>query len=160
MKAKPTHEKKRRLTTTYKNHAMKPNPSHPILFYDERETIDPSPAISRRRKFEKGKKKRKKRVFCEFDLFICCTYIRTYLVPTYYTYIHEVILSIISKKPLFFLPKEKSERKRKVREKKRRKSFSHRTYLPRDVGFFFLFVSKRYTDIQVHVGTYLPYTLP
>lgn len=105
---------------------------------NEKRTIDPSPAISRRRKFENSKIRKqkinqaKKRFFCEFDLFTCCTYTHTYLVPTYLLYIYEVILSIISlsKKSLrvcfVFLPNEKSERRgkdkegqKKVRAKKR-----------------------------------------
>lgn len=107
---------------------MKPNPCS-IPFYsttNEKRTIDPSPSISRRRKeIWKTKNQEKKRWFCEFDLFICCTY--TYMHTWYLLlYIHEVILSIISfslKKKLrvlflFFLPNDKSERKRKEKKRK------------------------------------------
>lgn len=119
---KPTHEKKRRLTT-YKNHAMKPNPSHSILFYDERETNDRSLILNFKtkkkiRKFENKKSIEKKRYSCEFDLFICCTYTYIHtLVPTYYTYMRSfcpLSLSLSKKTYEFFFwilpPKEKSER--------------------------------------------------
>lgn len=99
---------------------------HPILFYsttNEKRTIDPSPWISRRRrKFVNKKSIEKKTIFCEFDLFICCTYLTYILGTSYLLYIYEVILSIISLKKektlssvLFFLPNENSDRRGKER---------------------------------------------
>lgn len=133
-KAKPTHQKKRRLTTD-KNYAMKPNSSHSILFYDERETNDRSLTTLNLKKMKENSKKtknqEKKDLFCQFDLFICCTYIHTYLVPTYYTYMRSFCpLSLfLSKKnsEFFFLciPPMKSrigeERKGKGKKKKKKK---------------------------------------
>lgn len=143
---------------------MKRNPSHPIRFYDERETNDRSLIRNFKKKKEKNRKKKrnqlkKKRFFCEFDLFICCTYIRTYLVPTYLLYIHEVILSIISLKKrkdseffLFSPTKSRRGEEKKCKGKKRKEKRGDPfyilpgTYLPREVGFF-PFFSK---DILIH----------
>lgn len=107
-------------------------------------------------------------------MFICCTYIHTYLVPPIHTYMRSFCpLSLQKRKDsefffcFFYLTESRigEEKKRKgnkkERKKKRRKSVSCSTYLPRDVGFFFLFFSSSmYTDIQVHVGTYLTYLIP
>lgn len=156
----------------------------PILFYDERETNDRSlTTLNFKTKKKKNWKRKisilkKKGFSCEFDLFICCTYY-TYIHTWYLLlYIYEVVLSIISLsqppplRVLFvFPPNEMSERKRKVRAKKKKEEVQSEDilfifYLPY-LGtlvfpfFFFLFFFKKilYTDTQVHVGTYLPYTL-
>lgn len=134
-------------------------PSHSILFYDERETNDRSLTrdfkTKKIRKFENSKtnNQQKKRWFCEFHLFICCTYIHTYLVPTYYTYMRSFcplsLQKTKKKAPSLFCfslrwkvgsdrrGKEKKGQKEKKEKKKKENRFIF--YLHRDVGFFFFF---------------------
>lgn len=121
--AKPTYQKKTKINDLQES--CDETKFHPIPFYsttNEKRTIDPSPALSRR-KFENSKRKKsiekKKRFSCEFDFFACCTYY-TYLVPTYYTYMRWFCPLSLSKdknsKFFFcFFPDEKSDRRGKER---------------------------------------------
>lgn len=161
-KESKTHPpKKQRRLTTHKTHA---NPSHSSSTTNEKRTIDPSPALSRRRrKFEKKNQLKKKsflRVRLVYMLYIHTYY--TYLVPTYYTYMRSFCpFPSISQPPPPPRGEEKQGKGKKKRKTKKRKSFS--SYLPTYLGklafsFFFLFFFKK---IYRYTGTcrYLLYTL-
>lgn len=100
-----------------------------ISFYDERETNDRSLILNLKKKKKKIWKRKisiEKMIFLRVRLVYMLyiyTYIHTYLVPTYYTYMRSFCPSSLQKRKTLsscfvFCPNEKSERKRKVRAKK------------------------------------------
>lgn len=142
-----------------------------ISFYDERETNDRSLSLNFKTKKKKNWKRKNEINWkndlpasstCLYVVHTIHTCIHTWYLPTIHIWGHSVHYLFLSQKKLagsfFVFPRTKtSERKRKVRAKKRGNPFSHRTYLPRDVRFFFFlsFFSRRYC-ILMHRYMYLP----
>lgn len=184
MKAKPTHEKKAKINDLQES--CDETKFHPIPFYsttNEKRTIDPLPAISRRRRFENKKSiKEKGGSASSTCLYVVHTYIHTWYLPTIHTWGHSVhYLSKKQKKRLwvifwiFFLTKSQrgKEKKRKGKKKRRRrrkrKTVSYSTYIGTLVFsfFFFFFFSKdqvywytgtcRYLPTLYPASTYLPF---